>query len=159
NGIAGHELGPLLHEQAEVSGAEFLLDIVEGIDPTDGHHIVRCGNASLRARTVIVASGSSHRRLGVPGEERLLGRGVSNCASCDGPLFRDKSVCVVGGGDSALDEALVLTNHASAVTIIHRGTSLDSHQALREQIAKAGGISVLYATTVEEIVGDQAVAV
>src|ERR1051326_5409161 len=116
-GIAGHELGPLLHEQAEAAGAEFMLDTVEQIVPESGGFLVR-GADTLKARAVIVAAGSAPRSLGIPGEAHFLGKGVSHCASCDGPFFKGEEVVVVGGGDSALDEALVLAAHAGRVTVV-----------------------------------------
>lgn len=155
NALGGHELGPLLHEQAEAAGAEFMLDTVEGIEPGETHHVVRGASESLRARAVIVAAGSALRPLGIAGEEKLFGRGVSHCAACDGAFFKGHEVCVVGGGDSALDEALLLTEHASHVTIFHRGERLDAQKALQDNAH--GKVEIALNTTVEEIVGDDAV--
>jgi thioredoxin reductase (NADPH) len=154
-GIAGHELGPLLHEQAEAVGASFMLDTITAIEPGE-QHIVRGAAETFRAGAVIIAAGSSPRSLGIAGEERLRGRGVSHCASCDGPFFKGQEVGVVGGGDAALDEALVLAEHAARVTIFHRGATLRAQHAL---IERAGGkISTMLNTIVEEIVGEDAVA-
>jgi thioredoxin reductase (NADPH) len=154
-GVAGHELGPLLHEQAEAAGATFLLDIITAIEPGD-RHVLRGATETLRAPTVIIAAGSSPRTLGIPGEERLAGRGVSHCASCDGPLFKGQEVGVVGGGDAALDEALVLAGHAARVTVFHRGPKLRAQQTLVE---RAGGkVSIALDTVVEEIVGEESVS-
>jgi len=119
--------------------------------------IVRCAGASVCAHAVIVAAGSTPRGLGVPGEGKFLGRGVSHCASCDAPFFKGKGVCVIGGGDSALDEALVLSAHAARVMVFHRGASLDAQQALRDQVARGDNIKIVLATIVEEILGEQAV--
>jgi thioredoxin reductase (NADPH) len=152
NALGGHELGPLLHEQAEAAGAEFMLDTVERIEPGDTHHIVRGAGESLRARAVIIAAGSALRPLGIAGEEKLVGRGVSHCASCDGAFFKGHEVCVVGGGDSALDEALLLTAHAARVTVFHRGEHLDAQKALRDKAH--GKIEIVLNTSVEEIVGE-----
>jgi thioredoxin reductase (NADPH) len=157
NPLGGHELGPLMHEQAEAVGAEFLLDTVAGIEAGGTHHIVRGAGESLRARAVIIAAGSALRPLGIAGEEKLIGRGVSHCAACDGAFFKGHEVCVVGGGDSALDEALLLTAHASSVTIFHRGERLDAQKALRDKAASHGKITIALNTTVEEIVGEDAV--
>jgi thioredoxin reductase (NADPH) len=157
-GIAGHELGPLLHQQAEAAGAEFMLDHVEGVAPSGERHIVRAAGESLRARAVIIAAGSALRPLGVAGEAEFLGRGVSHCASCDGAFFTGQEVCVIGGGDSALDEALVLTQHASRVTVLHRGERLDAQRALRDQAAAHAKIEIVLQTSVEEIVGEEAVS-
>jgi thioredoxin reductase (NADPH) len=156
-GIGGHELGPLLHEQAEAAGAEFALDTVERLAVDGDYRIVHGAGEALRARAVIVAAGSTLRSLGIPGEEKFLGNGVSHCASCDGPFFSGKEVCVVGGGDSALDEAIVLAEHASRVSVFHRGETLRAQQALRDKVAAAGKIDIVLETTVEEIVGEGAV--
>jgi len=160
-GLGGHELGPLLHEQAEAAGAEFVLDTVEAIEASEAggeHRIVRAAGETLRARAVIIAAGSALRPLGIAGEERLLGRGVSHCASCDGAFFAGQQVCVIGGGDSGLDEALVLAEHASRVTVLHRGECLDAQQALCDQVAANRKIEIVLQTVVEEIVGESAVS-
>ena len=156
-GTAGHELGPLLHEQAEAAGASFVLDTIVALEAGEPH-IVRGVAETLRAGAVIIAAGSSLRALGIPGEERLLGRGVSHCASCDGPLFKGQEVGVIGGGDAALDEALVLAAHASRVTIFHRGPTLRAQQALIKRVEGERRIAIMLDTVVEEIVGDDAVA-
>jgi thioredoxin reductase (NADPH) len=157
DGIAGHELGPLLHQQAEAAGAEFVLDAVERLEASGVDRIVRGASETLRAQAIIIAAGSALRPLGAPGEERFLGKGVSHCASCDGALFAGLDVCVIGGGDSALDEALVLAEHASGVKLFHRGAQLDAQQVLRDRVADTDKIEVLLDTIVEEIVGEDAV--
>jgi thioredoxin reductase (NADPH) len=157
DGIAGHELGPLLHQQAEAAGAEFVLDTVERLEASGVEHIVHGASETLRASAIIVAAGSALRPLGVPGEERFLGKGVSHCASCDGALFAGLDVCVIGGGDSALDEALVLAEHASGVKLLHCGAELDAQQILRDRVAATGKIKLSFDTIVEEIVGKDAV--
>jgi thioredoxin reductase (NADPH) len=156
-GIGGHELGPLLHEQAEVAGAEIFLDTIEAIELAGEHRIVRGAGDIWRARSVIIAAGSAPRPLGIPGEEEFSGKGVSHCASCDGAFFVRRDVCVIGGGDSALDEALVLADHVAHVTVFHRGASLDAQQVLRDQIASNRKIEVVLDTVVEEILGEGAV--
>jgi thioredoxin reductase (NADPH) len=157
-GIGGHELGPLLHQQAEAAGAEFVLDTIEAIDLAGAHRVVRGVSEVWRAGAVIIAAGSAQRRLGIPGEEELLGKGVSHCASCDGAFFSGRDVCVVGGGDCALDEALVLAEHAARVTLFHRGPGLDAQQALRDRIAASPKVEVVLDTVVEEILGEGAVS-
>jgi thioredoxin reductase (NADPH) len=156
-GIAGHELGPLLHEQAEAAGAEFLLDTVEGLALDGERRIVRGAGEALAARAVIVAAGSTLRSLGVPGEETFLGRGVSHCASCDGPFFAGKTVCVVGGGDSAIDEALTLAQHAARVLVFHRGKALRAQKVLADRAAAEDRIDIAFGAIVEEILGTDAV--
>jgi thioredoxin reductase (NADPH) len=156
-GIGGHELGPLLHEQAEAAGAEFALDTVERLEVSGEHRIVHGAAEALRAPSVILAAGSGLRSLGIPGEEKFLGNGVSHCASCDGAFFAGREVCVVGGGDSAIDEALVLAEHASRVTVFHRGKSLRAQRALLDKASATQKIEIALETTVEEILGEHAV--
>jgi thioredoxin reductase (NADPH) len=154
-GVAGHELGPLLHEQAEAAGAAFMLDTITAIEPGK-QHIVRGAAETFRAGAVIIAAGSVPRSLGIPGEEHLRGHGVSHCASCDGPFFKGQEVGVVGGGDAALDEALVLAEHAAQVTVFHRGPALRAQHAL---VARASDkVSIVLDTVVEEILGEEVVA-
>jgi len=157
-GIGGHELGPLLHEQAEAAGAELMLDTIEAIELAGEHRIVRGAAEILRARAVVIAAGSTQRALGIPGEARLRGKGVSQCAACDGALFAGREVCVVGGGDTALDEALVLADHAARVAVFHRGLRLGAQQALRHKTATNRKIELVPDTTVEEIVGEDSVS-
>ena len=157
-GIGGHELGPLLHEQAQAAGAEFMLDTVEALEASGEHRIVRGASETLRAPAIIVAAGSALRPLGVVGEQKFLGRGVSHCAACDGVFFVGQHVCVVGGGDSALDEALVLAEHAARVTVVHRGESVDAQHALRNKAAASNKVEIVFETIVEEIVGEDAVS-
>jgi thioredoxin reductase (NADPH) len=157
-GIGGHELGPLLHEQADAAGAEFVLDTVERLEISGEHRIIHGATEVLRAPSVIIAAGSALRSLGIPGEEKFLGKGVSHCASCDGAFFAGREVCVVGGGDSAVDEAMVLAEHASRVTIFHRGKNLRAQRALLDKASATGKIDIALETTVEEIIGEDAVA-
>src|SRR5262249_12319766 len=154
---AGHELGPLLHEQAEAAGASFVLDTILAIEVGE-RHVLRGAADTLRAPAVIIAAGSSLRALGIPGEERLTGRGVSHCASCDGPFFKGQDVGVVGGGDAALDEALVLAEHADRVTLFHRGPAIRAQQALHKLAAANDRIALVPHTVVEEIVGEDTVS-
>jgi thioredoxin reductase (NADPH) len=154
HGIAGHELGPLLHEQAEAVGAEFLLDSVEALEISGEHRLVRGATEALRARAVIVAAGSTLRSLGIPGEQRLLGKGVSHCASCDAPFFTGKAVCVIGGGDSAVDEAVTLAQHAARVTVIHRSGHPRAQKVLIEKATGIDKVAFMRNTLVEEILGE-----
>jgi thioredoxin reductase (NADPH) len=156
-GIGGHELGPLLHKQAEAAGAEIFLDTIEAIELAGERRIVRGAGDIWRARSVIIAAGSTPRPLGVPGEEEFRGKGVSHCASCDGAFFVGRDVGVIGGSDSALDEALVLADQVAHVTVFHRGASLDAQQVLRDRIASNHKIDVVLDTVVEEILGEGAV--
>jgi thioredoxin reductase (NADPH) len=156
-GIAGHELGTLLFEQAEAAGAQFELDQVEGLAADGDDRIVRTLTREMRAGAVIVAAGSSHRPLGIPGEEKFLGKGVSYCATCDGPLFKARDVAVIGGGDTAFDEALVLASYAARVTIFCRGESPRAQHRLLKLASEANNVAIEGATAVEEITGDERV--
>src|SRR5580658_1785080 len=140
--IAGHELGTLLFEQAEAAGAQFMLDTVEGLRVEGEARIIRATTQEVSASAVIVAAGSTLRKLGIPGEEEFLGKGVSYCASCDAPLFKGRDVCVIGGGDAAFDEALTLGEHAAHVKIIHRGEAPRAQQRLRARVETTGNIAV-----------------
>jgi thioredoxin reductase (NADPH) len=153
-GLAGVELGPLVHEQADAAGAEFILDTVESFALDGPQRILTCSGETLRAPAVIVAAGSTLRTLGVPGEAAFAGRGVSHCASCDGPFFRGKRVCVIGGGDAAIDEALVLAEFAAQVVVIHRGPEITAQKALLDRARAVDAIDIMLSTTVEEILGD-----
>jgi thioredoxin reductase (NADPH) len=156
--IAGIELGPLVHQQAEAAGAEFILDTAESLARDGPQLLLTCATETLRAPAVIVAAGSTLRNLGVPGEAALAGRGVSHCASCDGPFFRGKRVCVIGGGDAAIDEALVLAEFASQVVVVHRGPAITAQRTLLERANGVETIEIVLSTSVEEIAGDGAVS-
>lgn len=156
-GISGFELGPLLQEEAEAAGAEFLLDTVLGLANEGGLHVLRCEGETVQARAVIVTAGSARRKLDVPGEERLKGRGVSHCASCDGPLFRGQAVCVVGGGDSAFGEAQVLAAHAAHVTIVFREPRPHAQAALVDAVAPLPNVTLLPGATVIAVEGGDGV--
>ena len=157
-GIAGYELGPATQEQAMNAGVEVLMDTVTGIS-VDGDYLRVTGDmgGSYLGKAVIMAAGSSLRSLGIPGEEEFEGRGVSHCATCDGPLYMGQTVAVVGGGDSAADEALTLTDYTERVILFVRGDSLDAQQVLRDRIAANPKIEVRYGAEVAEIVGEDTV--
>jgi thioredoxin reductase (NADPH) len=158
-GIAGFDLGPIVQEQAEAAGAEFLMDTVIGLTSDGDRRVLRCEATAIAARSVIVAAGSAMRSLGIPGETEFLGKGVSHCASCDAPFYAGKAVCVVGGGDSALDEAAVLaTANVGHVTVIHRGRSFSAQQVAVNRIAGLGNVETLFNTQLEEIVGGDTVS-
>jgi thioredoxin reductase (NADPH) len=158
DGVAGFELCPALQSQAMDAGAEFRTAEVQSL-ALEGERwtVTTATGEQLTARAVIVAAGSTPTPLGVAGEDRLAGRGVSHCASCDGPLYRDKAVVVVGAGDSALQEALELAEHVAEVVLVHRGTSLDGQETYRQRVLGSERISIRFETVVEEIVGDDTV--
>ena len=158
DGIPGYDLGPIVQEQAAGAGAEFRLAEVLGVAPADGGWLVKASDGEITARALIVASGARPRALGVPGEARLSGRGVSHCASCDGPLFRGRPVAVVGGGDSALQEALTVAPFASEVALIHRRDAFRAQRVYVDRVAATPTIRPRLNATVEEIVGGESVA-
>jgi thioredoxin reductase (NADPH) len=156
--VPGYDLCPMLQEQAAAAGAEFMMQRLERLDPQDGKWRVTTGEGDILARAVIVATGSSLKKLGVPGEQRLTGNGVSQCASCDAPLLRDQIVAVVGGGDSAMQEALTLAEFASKVIILHRGNVLTGQACYRDRVTAHRKIDIRFNTAVTEILGEAKVS-
>ena len=130
-GVAGYELCPMAQAQAAEAGAEFESTSLQRLQSGPGGFRLLTGEGEIGARSVILATGSQIRKLGVPGEERLTGKGVSHCASCDGPMLREAAAAVVGGRDSAMQEALALAQHASRVILFHRGEALQGQLAFR----------------------------
>jgi thioredoxin reductase (NADPH) len=156
-GIAGFDLGPIVQEQAEAAGAEFTLDTAVGLEVDADQRVVRCESSVLVSRAVIVAAGSSFRQLGIPGEKEFEGKGVSHCASCDAPFFVGKDVAVVGGGDSALDEAAVLAAQVGKVTLVHHGAAFSAQNVAIQRLAELPNLVTRFNTEVLEITGDQTV--
>jgi thioredoxin reductase (NADPH) len=144
----------MLQDQAAAAGAEFMMTGLERLDAQDGQWHVTTGEGDILARAVIVATGSSLKKLDIPGEERLTGNGVSQCASCDAPLFHDRIVAVVGGGDSAMQEALTLAAFAAKVIILHRGDALTGQACYRDRVAAHQKIDIRCNTAVTEILGE-----
>jgi thioredoxin reductase (NADPH) len=153
-GVPGYDLCPMLQDQAAAAGAEFMMTGLERLDAQDRQWRVTTGEGDILARAVIVATGSSLKKLDVPGEQRLTGNGVSQCASCDAPLFRDRIVAVVGGGDSAMQEALTLAAFASKVIVLHRGDALIGQACYRDCVAAHPKIDIRFNTAVTEILGE-----
>jgi len=153
-GISGFELGQLLHQQATKYGLETVAAEVTAIELVEKGKVVKTTEGEYQAKAVIVAAGAEPNQLGVPGEERLLGRGISYCATCDGPLFRDQVVAVIGGGDSAVEEGLSLTRFASRVILIHRRDQLRATKLLQQRAFANQKMEFLWDTVVEEILGD-----
>lgn len=151
--IAGYDLFPAIQEQASAAGAQFESAGVVRLERIDDRLRVETDRGTTTARAVILASGSELRELGVPGESRLKGHGVSSCASCDGPLFRGRTAAVVGGGDSALQESLELAQHVDEVILLVRDDSLSGQHSYVRRVVDHPRIDVRYGTTVEEIVG------
>jgi thioredoxin reductase (NADPH) len=158
-GIAGFDLGPIVQEQAETAGAAFVMDTAIGLRVDGDRRVVQCEGAEINAGSVIVAAGSAMRALGIPGETEFEGKGVSHCASCDAPFFVGKDVCVVGGGDSALDEAAVLAAaNVGRVTLIHRGPAFSAQRVAIDRLAAFPNVETLFDTRLEAIVGDDTVS-
>ncbi len=156
-GITGPELVAALEEQASSAGLEYAFGEVTDIDVNRRPYVVRTDAEEYQARTIIVAGGGDHVKLGVPGEETLEARGVSYCATCDGNFFAGKDVAVVGGGDSALDESLYLTRICSKVTLIHRRDQLRAQKVLQERAMASPKMQFLWDTVVESINGKEKV--
>ena len=157
-GISGAELAPAVQEQAMNAGVEFIMGETSSIARNGDYRVVSSDAGEIRAKAVIVAVGSTLRHLGIPGEEEFFGRGVSQCATCDGPLHMRQIVGVVGGGDSAADEALVLTEYASRVMLFHRRERLRAHQALEDRVARHPKIEVVWNSTLQEVLGENTVS-
>jgi len=153
-GISGAELGPAVQEQAMDAGVEFIIAEASGVSRDGDQKVVVSDAGQHRAKTVIVAAGSNLRQLGIPGEEELFGRGVSHCATCDGPMFMNEVVGVVGGGDSAVDEALTLTDYVERVLIFHRGDRLSAQKVLQDRLNDNRKIEVVWNSVVERILGE-----
>jgi thioredoxin reductase (NADPH) len=157
DGVMGPDLMVGMRKQAERFGAEFVTDDVTEVDLTGATKIARVGTTEYRARAVIIATGSKWRLLGVPNESRLLGHGVSACATCDGFFFRDQDIAVVGGGDSAMEEATFLTRFAKSVTIIHRRDTLRASKIMQERAFSNDKIRFLWNTGVDDVLGEDRV--
>ena len=155
-GVSGLELGSLMHRQALRYGLEVLTAEVTGL--SQGHlYSVSTTEGSFEAVAIIIAAGSEYRKLGVIGEEKLSGRGVSYCATCDGFLFRDREVAVAGGGDTAITDALELSRHAKKVYVIHRRDQLRAGQILQQRAFAQPKLEFIWNTVVEEVSGDRVV--
>ncbi|VXB88144.1 Thioredoxin reductase [Microbacterium sp. 8M] len=156
-GIQGPDLMAKMQEQAERFGTEVLYDDVTELDLDGDVKKVTLGSGTvLEAASIIYATGSAYRTLGIPGEERLSGHGVSWCATCDGFFFRDRTIAVVGGGDSAMEEATFLTKFASKVYVIHRKDTLRASKIMQERAFANDKIEFIWNSAVEEVLGEDA---
>jgi thioredoxin reductase (NADPH) len=154
DGIMGPDLMDQWRKQAERFGAELVSDDVTRVELTGEIKKVWVGDTEYQARAVILATGSAYRPLNVPGESELMGRGVSACATCDGFFFRDQHIAVVGGGDSAMEEATFLTKFASKVTILHRRDSFRASKIMADRALSNPKIEVEWNTVVDRILGE-----
>jgi thioredoxin reductase (NADPH) len=155
DGILGPDLMDGLRKQAERFGAELVADDVVEVDLTATPKVLKTASGTFHANAVIIATGSKYRELGVPGEKALSGHGVSWCATCDGFFFREHDIAVVGGGDSALEEAMFLTRFGKSVTIIHRRDSLRASKIMQDRAKANPKIKFLWDSEVVAALGDQ----
>ncbi len=151
DGIMGPELMEAMRRQAERVGAEMVPEDVTAVDFSRRPFVVRAGETAYEAETVIVATGASAKLLGLPAETQLMGRGVSTCATCDGFFFRDQNIMVVGGGDSAMEEALYLARLGRKVDVVHRRDSLRASKIMQERVLKNPKIELVWDSEVADI--------
>lgn len=157
DGVQGPDLMMYMQQQAEKFGARVEMDDVVSVALSDPIKSVSLYDKEIKARAVIIATGSAYRHLNVPGEDLLSGRGVSYCATCDGFFFKEKELIVVGGGDSAMEEALFLTRFASKVTVVHRRDQLRASKVMAQRAKANPKIQFVWDSKVVEIKGDQSV--
>ena len=153
DGIMGPDLMGEMRAQSEKFGAELVQANVAKVDVCGSPIVVKTSEAEYRAKTLIIATGASARMLGLPGERQLMGHGVSTCATCDGYFFRGHEIAVVGGGDSAMEEAVFLTRFATKVTVIHRRDTLRASKIMQEKARNNSKIAWMFDSAVEEIHG------
>jgi thioredoxin reductase (NADPH) len=157
DGVAGYSLGPTLQQQAANMGAEMKLAEVQSLRLDGDTKVLQTDDGELHTKAVIIACGSSFTKLGIPGEEEFVGKGVSHCASCDGSFFMNEPVAVIGGGDAALDEGIHLTQYVSQVTVIHRRDQLRACSLLQERARANEKLQFRWNTVVRAIEGDSGV--
>jgi len=156
-GISGYDLSLLMHKQAIKYGLKTIMATVNYLDVRDKKKLVKTTEGEFSAGAVIITGGSERRRLDIPGEKEFTGKGVSYCATCDGPFFQGKAVAVIGGGNAAISEAIHLTKFASKVTVIHRRESLRATAILKERAFSEPKIEFLWNSIVTAITGDKLV--
>lgn len=155
--ISGMELGQKMLEQAKNLGAEIIADPVQKIVKKNDHFILHTANKDYEAKRILLTMGAERTKLKIKGEEEFLGKGVAYCATCDGPFFKGKDVCVVGGGNAAVTAALYLSDIASKVYLVYRGPELKAEPAWIEQLEKKKNIEVIYSSNIIEISGENKV--
>jgi thioredoxin reductase (NADPH) len=154
DGVMGPELMDSMRKQAERFGAELVTDDVVAVDLTASPKVVKTETETYHAKSVIIATGSKYKELGVPGEKQLAGHGVSWCATCDGFFFREQDIAVIGGGDSAIEEATFLTRFAKSVTLVHRRDALRASKIMQDRAMANPKIKFLWDSQVTEMVGE-----
>lgn len=156
-GISGFDMGMQFREHAEKLGTQFREAEVTGVENGADRKIVKTSEGDFEAGAVIIATGAAHRKLGVPGEERLSGMGVSYCATCDGAFFRDRTVAVIGGGDVAVEDAIFLARGCKKVYVVHRRDELRAAKSLQDQLFALPNVEMVWNCTVNDILGEDAV--
>ena len=155
--VKGSDFIKNMKEQAKSFGAEIAQTGVKSIDKIKNKFVIETGKGQISAFAVLIATGAAHKKLGVPGEKEFEGRGVSYCATCDGPFFRGGRIVVVGGGDSACDEAFYLSSLADSVILVHRRGELRAQKAIQQKLQKAKNLTVLFNSEIQKIEGDKKV--
>lgn len=153
--ILGPDLSNKMFEHAKKFGAEYAYGDIKSVEDHGDYKVINTGSKEYKTRTLIIATGAQYKKLGIPGEEELGGRGVSYCAVCDGAFFKERELIVVGGGDSAVEEGVYLTKFASKVTIVHRRDSLRAQKILQNRAFDNEKIDFIWNTTVEKINGPE----
>ncbi|MGH7829273.1 MAG: thioredoxin-disulfide reductase, partial [Candidatus Binatia bacterium] len=153
-GIMGPELMENFRKQAERFGTQYIIDTVESCDLQGDIKTLKLASQTLKSRTIIIATGASPRLIGIPAEKKLMGRGVSTCATCDGAFFRGADLVVVGGGDSAMEEGTFLTKFAKKVHLVHRRDQLRASKIMQERAFKNPKIEFIWNTVVTDILGE-----
>ncbi len=154
DGIYGSELIDLMRKQAEKFGTRFIGENVEEVDFSSKPYKIKASSAIYEANCVIIATGASAKWLGIPSEKQFIGKGVSSCATCDAPFFKNKNVIVVGGGDTAMEDSLFLTKFVNSVTIVHRRDAFRASKIMQERVLSNPKIKVIWDSAVEEIRGE-----
>ena len=157
DGIMGPELMEVMRKQAARFGTEYLSDDVTSVDFSKKPFEVSTASETFKAHSIIISTGATAKMLEIPGERKLLGRGVSTCATCDGFFFKDKDLLVVGGGDSAIEEASFLTKFARSVKVVHRRDELRASKIMQDRAFDNPKIDFIWNSTLDEVLGDQAV--
>jgi len=154
---SGQGLMDMFKEHMNSLSIPYITDEIRSVENADDHFILHSFFQKFKAKSVVIATGSERKKLGIPGEEDFAGRGVSYCATCDGPFYRDKTVCVIGGSDSAAKEALFLSQNVKKVYIIYRGEEIRAEPINKKRVEKNHKIEIIYKTNIVEIKGDKTV--
>ncbi len=154
DGIMGPELMKRMQDHARKFGARFLQDYVTGVDLSRRPYRIQTASGEIETNTLIIATGASSKWLGIPSESKFIGKGISGCATCDAPFFKEKNVIVVGGGDTAMEDSLFLTKFVNSVTIIHRRDALRASKIMQEKVLAEPKIKVMWDSIVTEVRGN-----